>query len=175
MDLLERLAIALEENAAEMKLNTAELKKITSQMGGSAKAKTEPETKAKAEPETKAKEDAGRGRGRPAKEEKAKVEKVSSADLKKVAEDFLDVEGDEIYKERRSVVKAVADYFKAEKFSAIEDAADRVLAKKIIETAKAGENVDPDDIQATVDDLEGSLDAGSDEGKGKSSRRNDDV
>lgn len=128
---------------------------------------------ASAKAEAPAKEDKADKAEKPAtRAAKPKAEKTPSvADMKKVAEDYLDVTDEDEYNERRGLIRAIVDHFGAEKFTAIEKD-DRLVAKKLVEAAAAGENVDVEDIAGAIESLDGGEDATE---KPAARRRNDDV
>lgn len=136
--------------------------------GLTAKAQSAVEGGSKGKSDDEDEKPKGRGR-KPAAAKKEKNPTI--AEMKKEAETYLDVEEEDEYNERRQVVRAVADFYDAAKFTEIA-AKDRLTAVKIIKMAAAGENVDPEDIQAAVDDIE---EGGGEESKPKSRRSDDDV
>lgn len=107
-----------------------------------------------------------RGRGKATKEKAPTI-----AEMKKLAEDYLDVTDEDEYNERRTLIRAIVDHFGAEKFTAI-DSKDRLVASKLVEAASAGENVDPEDIAGAIDDLDG---GSNEEAEKPSRRRSDDI
>ena len=148
---------ALRENTEMVKQHTELLIKLTSQ--GKEVQKGEASTKADSDAEKPAK------RGRPKKEKAPTI-----AEMKKIGTEYVDVEDEDEYNERRTLVRAIAEYFEVEKFSEIASK-DRLTAKKIIEAAASGENVDPDDLEGFIEELGGS---GDDEAPPPRSRRSAD-
>ncbi|MFC3724468.1 hypothetical protein [Neoaquamicrobium sediminum] len=107
-----------------------------------------------------------RGKGKATKEKAPTV-----AEMKKLAEDYLDVSDEDEYNERRTLIRAIVDHFGAEKFTAIESK-DRLVASKLVSMAADGENVDPEDIAGAIEELDG---GSNDEAEKPSRRRSDDI
>lgn len=155
---LEVLTAALNRNSDLLEGLTAKAKAgVAASTGG----KTEKADKADAE------EEKPRRTRKPVADKKEKAPTV--AEMKKAAEAFLDVDGEDEYNDRRALVRAIADYFEAGKFTEI-DAKDRALASKLLAMAADGENIDADSIQDAVDEIEG-----GDAKPATKSRRNDEV
>lgn len=150
---LDRNSRLMEEMLGRASKNTAASEKTASE-----KTDTKP-SKADADADEKPK----RGRKPAAKKEKA----PTVAEMKEIGQAFLDVSDEEEYKDRRAALAAIAEYFDAERFTAI-DSKDRILARQLIEVAKAGE-LDNDDVAAAVASLSDDDDASE-----KPSRSRDD-
>lgn len=78
----------------------------------------------------------------------------SNAEMKTFADAFVNVTDEDEYNERRAVLKAIVTFFHAPKFSELAEK-DRLMAKKIVELSRAGEPVNLEDLQETIDELEG--------------------
>lgn len=127
---IEALTEALKENTDLLKALTAK-----------AKASTSTESKATAKDEDDGDEkpaarSTSRTRGRPKKEKAPTV-----AAVKKAAQDFLDVEDEDEYAERRKFIKKLTAKYGAAKMTEI-DEDKRADALKDIETYCAGDEVD---------------------------------
>lgn len=150
---------AIEALTEAVNANTEMMKAMVARATGNIAAKA-------AQPEAKVPEAA-----KPAKTTKAAktAKPVTPAELKKLATEFLDVTDEDEYANRRALIKAIATYFNAEKLSDVKDEADLADYKLLIETAMAGENVDPDDIDGAL----ASLKDGTPVAKKRSSRDED--
>lgn len=118
-----------------------------------------------------AKDEEAPKRTRASSKDKAPKEKAPSvAEMKDAATKYLDVADEDEYNERRAVVRAITDHFKAAKFTEIETG-DRLMASKLLEMAASGENFDKDDIEGMIAELTGT----EKPEKPARSRRDDDL
>lgn len=166
---------ALEDLTEALRENTETLKSLMAQAEGG-KASTKAETKASAKDEAK---DEGKGeakssRGRRSSSKAPKEKQPSVAEMKEVALAYIDVDDEDEYEERKSLIEAIADHFGVKKFTEIE-AKNRLMAKKLVEMATAGENVDPEDIEGAIAALENGSDGDEDAGRRRKRSRNDDI
>lgn len=94
------------------------------------------------EPEEKP---ARRGRGRPAAAAADKPKKVTVKAVTEAAEAFLEVDDDEEYEDRRRIVKKLIKHFDVKALAEVAEE-DRPLVLKALETAKAGDPIDYENL-----------------------------
>jgi uncharacterized protein with von Willebrand factor type A (vWA) domain len=162
---------ALADLTAAVEANTDAL---TNLMASASKSASSAGAKAAKTEDT---EDAPKRRGRPAAADKKAAPKkpanITNKKMEEEAETFLDVEDDDEYETRSKQFKAIVDYFNADKFTQI-DKSDRELALKLLKSAAAGE-LDAEDVQATVDELDGEGGDNEEDEAPKRRRRNTNV
>lgn len=145
MDILERIAVALEKLTKEVETNTATLNALSGKTTTAAKPTT---TKPAAKPAAKAADDEAkpRGRGRP-----PKAKTLSAKDMGEKAREFCESAGDdeEEFKERRKEVARIAAEFEVAKFSEItgDDQAEalKMMADFLEDGGEGGEGGDGED------------------------------
>jgi len=166
------LEAALAAHTTALEANTAAILRhneiLEGLKAGKQSAVQAPKSDEKAAPE---KDEEAPKRTRAAKADKVPKEKAPSvAEMKDAATKYLDVADEDEYNERRAVVRAITDHFKAAKFTEIETG-DRLMASKLLEMAASGENFDKDDIDGMIAELTGT----EKPEKPARSRRDDDV
>ena len=130
---IEALTTALLDLTEEIRILTSASKKASA--AATANTKPEEDEKPSRSRSTKTKED-----DKPATRSRSTKVKVPTVkEISEATKAFLDVDDQDEYEDRKNVIKGIVKHFDAPKMSEIADA-DRALALRALEAAKAGDN-----------------------------------
>lgn len=138
-DQIASLRASIEELTSQIKVMTSAAKGAN----GTKAAKEEEDEKPSRRRASKKDEDDDEKPAKPAKPVKAK--KVTVKEILGMAEAFLKVDDDDVYNERRDIVKEIAKRCNAKKLSEIEDQDDLAMAAKLLDQVTRGEDLDEED------------------------------